>query len=195
MSFELVAVGTSSGGLEAIEVLIKDLPPHFPLAVVVVTHRVITSSNQLSQALQAYSRLPIIEPEDRELILPGRIYLAPADYHLLIEAGEEANYFTFSTEAPVSYARPSIDVLFESAADVYGQNLIGIILTGANFDGAEGLAKIIALREHVRTVFKGGIYTIMKVVKFVPPLPHPVLEYKPPMFDLVQVWRIGGKIP
>ncbi len=142
MGFELVAIGTSSGGLDALEVLLKDLPPHFPLAVVIVTHRLNTSSSQLSQALQAYSRLPIIEPEDRELILPGRVYLAPADYHLLIEAGEKANYFTFSTEAPVCYARPSIDVLFESAADVYGQNLIGIILTGANFDGAAGLAKI-----------------------------------------------------
>lgn len=142
MGFEVVAVGTSFGGLDALEVLLKDLPPHFPLAVVVVTHRINTSSSQLSQALQAYSRLPIIEPEDRELILPGRVYLAPADYHLLIEAGEKANHFTFSTEAPVCYARPSIDVLFESAADVYGQNLIGIILTGANFDGAAGLAKI-----------------------------------------------------
>lgn len=142
MGFELVAVGTSSGGLEALEVLLKDFPPHFPLAIVVVQHRIHTSSSQLSDALQTYSHLPIIEPEDRELILPGRVYLAPADYHLLIEAGEKGAYFTFSTDYPVCYARPSIDVLFESAADVYGQNLIGIILTGANFDGAQGLAKI-----------------------------------------------------
>ncbi len=142
MGFELVAIGTSSGGLDALEILLKDLPPHFPLAVVVVQHRLNISSSQLSQALQAYSRLPIIEPEDRELILPKQVYLAPADYHLLIEAGEQGAHFTFSTEASVNYARPSIDVLFESAADVYGQNLIGIILTGANFDGAAGLAKI-----------------------------------------------------
>jgi two-component system chemotaxis response regulator CheB len=88
--------------------------------------------------LQRYTLLSIHEPEDREAVLPGHIYLAPADYHLLLEPG----YFTLSTAAPVNYARPAIDMLFESAADSYGQRAMGVILTGMNHDGAEGLATI-----------------------------------------------------
>jgi two-component system chemotaxis response regulator CheB len=88
--------------------------------------------------LQRSSGLPVSEPDDKEPIARGRVYLAPRDYHLLIEG----RHFALSTEAPVCYARPSIDVLFESAADAYGKDVIGVILTGKNRDGARGLAAI-----------------------------------------------------
>jgi two-component system chemotaxis response regulator CheB len=147
MAFELVVVGTSLGGLHALEVLLAGFPRDFPASVAVVQHRHKDSENRLSFFLQQHSALPLKEPEDKEAIIPGYIYLAPADYHLLVEAPRRApegyrSYFALSTEAAVEYARPSIDVLFESAADAYTKKLIGIILTGANQDGAKGLAKI-----------------------------------------------------
>ena len=137
MAFELVVIGASLGGLQALETLLAGLPQAFPLPVVVVQHRHKDSSD-LVALLQRYSLLPVSEVEDKEEIRPGRVYLAPADYHLLIEA----SHFALSLEAPVEYARPSIDVLFESAAEAYAERVIGIILTGASQDGAQGLAKI-----------------------------------------------------
>ncbi len=136
--FELVVVGTSLGGLYALEVLLSGLSKSFPLSMAVVQHRHKDSDNKLGAFLQRHSALPLKEAEDKAVILPGRVYLAPADYHLLVEPGRLA----LSTEAPVLYARPSIDVLFESAADAYGERLIGVILSGASHDGAQGLAKI-----------------------------------------------------
>lgn len=173
-NFEIVVVGTSLGGLEALTVLLADLPKSFPLPVVIVQHRHKSSQNRLTDFLQQHSSLPITEAQDKEPIAPGRVYLAPADYHLLIESPCEEEFslyennltewgsvavesihnskspipnrvsptFALSTEAPVCYARPSIDVLFESAADAFGEKVIGIILTGANSDGSKGLAKI-----------------------------------------------------
>lgn len=138
MAFELVVVGTSLGGLRALEVLLAGLPKNFPVSVAVVQHRHKNSDDTLLKVLQQYSALPLKDAEDKEVIVPGQVYLAPADYHLLVEAGN----FALSTEAPVSYARPSIDVLFESAADTYAAKVIGVILTGANHDGAQGVAKI-----------------------------------------------------
>lgn len=137
MAFELVVVGTSLGGLHALEVLLSGLTKSFPLSIAVVQHRH-KNANTLSASLQRHSALPLKEAEDKEVIVPGRVYLAPADYHLLVEPGK----FTLSTEAPVLYARPSIDLLFESAADAYAERVIGVILTGASRDGAQGLAKI-----------------------------------------------------
>lgn len=137
-ALELVVVGTSLGGLHALEVLLSRLPKSFPLSVAIVQHRYKDSDNTLNTFLQRQSVLPLKEAEDKEMIVPGRVYLAAADYHLLIEPDS----FALSTEAPVSYARPSIDVLFESAADAYAEKVIGIILTGASHDGVRGLAKI-----------------------------------------------------
>ena len=137
MAFELIVIGASLGGLQALETLLAGLPQAFPLPVVVVQHRHKDSSD-LVALLQKYSLLPVSEVEDKQEIRPGRVYLAPADYHLLIEAG----HFALSLEAPVEYARPSIDVLFESAAEAYTERVIGVILTGASQDGARGLAKI-----------------------------------------------------
>ncbi|MBA3532644.1 MAG: chemotaxis protein CheB [Ardenticatenales bacterium] len=138
MHFDLVVVGTSLGGLNALRLLLAALPATFPLPIAIVQHRHKESGGLLLAALQAVSHLPIVETEDKALIVPGQVYLAPADYHLLVELG----HFALSTDEHVCHARPSIDVLFESAADVYGSRLIGVILTGASRDGAEGLATI-----------------------------------------------------
>jgi len=138
MAFEIVVVGTSTGGLKALQILLAGLPEEFPLPVAIVQHRGKDSESGLCDFLRQSSILPVTEPEDKEPVLPGRVYLAPRDYHLLIENRS----FALSTDWPVSYARPSIDVLFESAADEYEERAVGVILTGANQDGSRGLGKI-----------------------------------------------------
>jgi two-component system, chemotaxis family, protein-glutamate methylesterase/glutaminase len=151
--YELVVVGASLGGLHALEVLLAGLPKSFQVPLAIAQHRHKDSDDSLSFFLQHQCALPVKEVEDKDAIMPGRVYVAPADYHLLVEAGEthwtrqeeyktSAPTFALSTEAPVLYARPSIDVLFESAADVYGEKVIGVILTGASHDGTQGLARI-----------------------------------------------------
>jgi two-component system chemotaxis response regulator CheB len=138
MATELVVIGTSLGGLSALEILLRALPREFPLPIAVVQHRLADSDDTLSLVLQIHCALPVVEPDDKDPIEPGRVYIAPADYHLLVDRGS----FSLSTEAKVCYARPSIDVLFESAAESYGEGVIGVILTGASRDGSYGLSKI-----------------------------------------------------
>ena len=138
MAFELVVIGTSWGGLKAIEILLSGLPKNFPLAIAIAQHRHRNAGDLLSGLLQRHSPLPLVEAQDKQTIVPGWVYLAPADYHLLVEHGN----FALSTEAPVLYSRPSIDLLFESAADAYTHRAIGVILTGANHDGSQGLAAL-----------------------------------------------------
>lgn len=138
MSYRIICIGTSYGGLAALQELLPALPADFAVPVVIVQHRSRDTDNGLREYLQKHSRLPVREPEDKETIEANTVYLAPRDYHLLVEQGE----FSLSIEAPVAYARPSVDVLFESAADAYRAQSIGVILTGANADGARGLAKI-----------------------------------------------------
>jgi two-component system, chemotaxis family, protein-glutamate methylesterase/glutaminase len=134
-SFKIIVVGTSMGGLHALQVLLPALPKSFRVPVAIAQHRHKDSDESLSIFLQQYCALPLTEPEDKDKIAPGQVYLAPPDYHLLVEFG----HFALSTEAPVKQARPSIDVLFESAADAYGEN---VILTGASNDGSQGILKI-----------------------------------------------------
>jgi two-component system, chemotaxis family, protein-glutamate methylesterase/glutaminase len=138
VAFEIVVVGASTGGLKALQVLLSGLPADFSLPMVIVQHRGKNMETGLCEFLARSSHVPLTEPEDKEPVAPGRAYLAPRDYHLLIDGGS----FALSTDAPVSFARPSIDVLFESAADEYQDRAIGVILTGANHDGARGLAAI-----------------------------------------------------
>lgn len=138
MSFEFIVIGTSLGGLSALQTLLSNLPANFVVPIAIVQHRHKNSNGSLQGLLQAKSMLPIQEVEDKDEITPGKVYLAPSDYHLLVERG----YFSLSTDEPVSYARPSIDVLFESVADIYAEQVIGVILTGANQDGTEGLKKV-----------------------------------------------------
>jgi two-component system, chemotaxis family, protein-glutamate methylesterase/glutaminase len=137
-SFEIIVVGTSIGGLKALQTLLSALPDDFSVPVVIVQHRGKDSETGLCEFLGRHSRLPISEPEDKETILSGHAYLAPRDYHLLVEQGS----FALSTDPAIGFARPSIDVLFESAADQYQEKTIGVVLTGANRDGARGLAAI-----------------------------------------------------
>lgn len=135
---KIVVIGASLGGLHALEVLLTGLPKNLGVPVAIAQHRHKDTNESLSAFLQHQCLLPVTEAEDKEAIAPGRVYLAPADYHLLVEAG----HFALSTEAPVRYARPSIDVLFESVAEAYGNRAIGAILTGASNDGARGLLRI-----------------------------------------------------
>jgi two-component system chemotaxis response regulator CheB len=138
VSFKIVVIGTSLGGLSALQTVLGNLPTDFPLPVAIVQHRHKDSDDALRAMIQEYTSLTVREVEDKDEISPGKVYLAPADYHLLVEPG----FFALSTDEPVSYARPSIDVLFESAADIYKAQVIGVILTGANQDGMQGLKKI-----------------------------------------------------
>jgi two-component system chemotaxis response regulator CheB len=139
MSYELIVIGASLGGLRAVEKLLRGLPADLGVAVAVAQHRGADSTRgSLESILQQYTRLEVVEAGDKDPIEPGHVYLAPPDYHLLVELGS----FALSVDERVQYARPSIDVLFESAADAYAERLIGIVLTGANADGASGLAAV-----------------------------------------------------
>jgi two-component system, chemotaxis family, protein-glutamate methylesterase/glutaminase len=138
VGYDIVVVGTSWGGLAALRTLVSGLPDEFPMAVTLVQHRHKDSDQLLRTLLQEQSRLEVCEVEDKMPLQHGHIYVAPPDYHTLVEPG----HFALSTEAPVRYSRPSIDVTFSSAADSYAHRTVGIILTGANSDGAEGLRRI-----------------------------------------------------
>jgi two-component system chemotaxis response regulator CheB len=138
MRADLVVVGTSLGGLAALEILLSGLPREFPLPIAIVQHRGIESDDTLMLLLQVHCALAVLEPDDKDPIERGRVYLAPAGYHLLVDRGS----FALSMDAKVCYARPSIDVLFESAAESYKERVIGVVLTGASRDGSEGLARI-----------------------------------------------------
>lgn len=139
---EIVVIGTSWGGLRALKDLIGALPESYGIPLVIVQHRHRDSENILAGLLQECTPLAVCEAEDKQPLLPGHIFVAPPDYHLLVEHGS----LELSTEAPVRYSRPSIDVTFSSAADAYGDRAVGVVLTGANADGAQGLARIVARR-------------------------------------------------
>jgi two-component system, chemotaxis family, protein-glutamate methylesterase/glutaminase len=138
VGYDLVVVGTSWGGLAALRTLVAGLPATFTMAVTLIQHRHKDSDHLLRLLLQERSALEVCEVEDKMPLQHGRIYVAPPDYHTLVEPG----HFSLSTEAPVRYSRPSIDVTFNSAADSYGHRTVGVVLTGANADGAEGLRQI-----------------------------------------------------
>ena len=138
VGYDLVVVGTSWGGLAALRTLVAGLPGSFQMAVTLVQHRHKDSDNLLRALLQEQSALAVCEVEDKMPLEHGHIYVAPPDYHTLVEPG----HFALSTDAPVRYSRPSIDVTFSSAADSYAHRTVGIVLTGANADGADGLRRI-----------------------------------------------------
>ena len=140
MAYELVVVGTSLGGLEAVSRLLRALPAGFALPVAVVQHRLAGPYDaELAAMWQRDTELRVLEAEDKERLEAGTVYVAPADYHLQVESPGQ---LSLSTDAPVLWARPSIDVLFESAAEAYGERVIGVILTGASSDGSRGLGAI-----------------------------------------------------
>ncbi|HET8962969.1 MAG TPA: chemotaxis protein CheB [Chitinophagales bacterium] len=139
MSFKAIVIGVSSGGMNAMKTLLPALPKEFRLPVIILQHIGMQSDNAWIGLIQKALHLTIKEADEKESIENGTIYVAPPGYHLLIERN---GTFSLSIEERVNFAIPSIDVLFESAADAYGNGLIGIILTGANNDGAMGLKRI-----------------------------------------------------
>jgi len=136
--YEIAVIGTSWGGLSALSTVLAGLPATFALPIVVVQHRSPDAVGMLAELLQSHTRLIVTEVDDKHPVVPGHVHIAPPNYHLLVERG----YFSLTTDAPVRYSRPSIDVTFASVADEYGRHAIGIVLTGANDDGALGLRRI-----------------------------------------------------
>ena len=137
MKPEIVVMGMSAGGFRALERILRALPADFSLPIVVVQHRS-RESDAFASIMRSLVGLPVHEAEDKEpLVVPG-VYLAPPNYHLLLEVG----HLALSTDEAVGYSRPSIDVLFESAADAYGASVLAVLLTGANSDGTAGLRRI-----------------------------------------------------
>ena len=134
----LVTIGVSLGGLEALRVLFGALPADFPAAIIIVQHRIMEESWEPTMLLGNAGSVSVGFPLDKEFIQAGHVYIAPPNYHLLVED----DHFAYSLDAPENYARPSIDVLFESAADARGAGVTGIVLTGMGRDGARGLAAI-----------------------------------------------------
>lgn len=132
-------MGTSAGGLHALSTIVQQLPFAYPLPIIVVQHRSKDQRNLLEEILQSKSKIKIKQADEKEKISGGYVYVAPPDYHLLVERDRT---FSLSADEQVRYSRPSIDVLFESAAVVFGPALVGIVLTGANSDGAYGIQVI-----------------------------------------------------
>lgn len=137
---QAIVIGASAGALEALSVILPVLPSSFKLPVFVVVHIPPYKKSVLAELFQAKCQIAVREAEDKEPITGGTAYFAPPNYHLLIEAHRT---LSLSSDEPVLFSRPSIDVLFESAADAYGPDLIAIVLTGANQDGAIGLSAVV----------------------------------------------------
>ena len=136
-AIEAVVIGASAGGFEALLAILTGLPATYPMPLVVVLHLPDNHESKLAELFGYRLSLQVREARDKESLAPGVLYFAPSGYHLSIENDHS---FSLSCEERVSYARPSIDVLFASAADAYGKSLAGILLTGANYDGAAGLS-------------------------------------------------------
>lgn len=139
MPIDAIVIGASAGALEALSELLAPLPASFRLPILIVVHLSPDRKSILADLLDAKCLLDVREADDKEPIEAGTVYLAPPDYHLLVEAD---NRLSLSSEEPVHYSRPSVDVLFETAAEAFGPRVIGVILTGANDDGARGLKAI-----------------------------------------------------
>lgn len=137
--FNAVVIGGSAGSLEVLNDLLRNLPPDYPLPIIVVIHLHPSDQGGLARQMNSWTDIQVQEAREKHPIEAGNVYTAPADYHLLVEHDKT---FSLTVDERVNYARPSIDVLFESAAFVYGDQLAGILLSGANKDGALGLAAI-----------------------------------------------------
>jgi two-component system chemotaxis response regulator CheB len=134
-----IVIGASAGGIEVLMEILPALPRNTQTAVFITLHVSAGHNGLLAKIFQAKCQLPVFEAEDKQPVEPGTIYFAPPDYHLLIDEGPQ---LSLSIDGPVNFSRPSIDVLFESAADVYGPRLLGVLLSGGNDDGVSGLQYI-----------------------------------------------------
>jgi two-component system chemotaxis response regulator CheB len=139
MRYEAIVIGVSAGGMNALGTILSGLPVDFALPIIIVQHMDPESRDYLPEHLDQKSNISVKEAEEKEKITKGVAYIAPPNYHLLVE---EDQTFSLSVDEWVNYSRPSIDVMFESAAEVYGRKLVGVVLTGANADGSAGLKKI-----------------------------------------------------
>jgi len=139
LKYRCIAIGVSAGGMDALSTIIPTLPPTFPIPMVIIQHVSPYSDNYMTRYLDNISAIKVKEVDEKEKLKPGVVYTAPPNYHVLVEEDET---FSLSVEERINFARPSIDVFFQSAADVYGPHLVGVILTGANNDGSKGLKMI-----------------------------------------------------
>ncbi|CAN5206089.1 chemotaxis protein CheB [soil metagenome] len=177
-TIKAVVIGASAGAVQALLTILPALPANYPLPVIVVVHVPPDRRNVLVPLFQAKCKVMVKEAEDKEPVVGGVVYFAPSDYHLLVEA--DGNGLALSSDEMVNYSRPSIDVLFESAADAYGSGLIGVILTGANHDGAAGLKAI---------VNAGGLAVVEEPVgAYVPTMPLAALDACP----TARIMDLGG---
>lgn len=138
-NYKAIVIGGSAGSFQVITKILSKIPKEFPLPIIICSHRLKHIRSGFIEALSIKSNKEVEEPLDKEPIKRGKVYLAPSNYHLYIEIG---NTFALSTEDMVNNSRPSIDLTLETAAYVYKEKLIGILLTGANKDGAKGMKKI-----------------------------------------------------
>ncbi len=136
---EAVVIGASAGGFKVFSAILEALPPVFSMPLLLVQHLHQYDNGAFAAHLAAASRLPVIEPYDKDLIEPGNVYIAPAGYHMLVEQG---GTIALSTEGKVNWSRPSIDVLFESAARTWGERMIAVIMSGASSDGTIGIQAV-----------------------------------------------------
>jgi two-component system chemotaxis response regulator CheB len=139
MQYEAVVIGVSAGGLMALSGILKALPGNYPLPLIVIQHRSKDERTLLEEILQAKCAISIRQADEKEKVEGGNVYFAPPDYHLLIERDRT---FSLTCDEPVNFSRPSIDLLFETASEVYEEKLVGVILTGANSDGAAGIRAV-----------------------------------------------------
>ncbi len=185
LAYEIVVVGTSWGGLAALRALVEGFPPEYALPTAIVQHRHKDSDAMLARYLQDHTRLRVCEVEDKQPIESGRVYVAPANYHMLVDRG----HFSLSTEAPVRFSRPSIDVALISAADAYSHRAVGVVLTGANADGASGLTRIASV---------GGMAVVQDpATAEMPVMPAAALKAVPTarVFPLERIAAFLGALP
>jgi two-component system chemotaxis response regulator CheB len=138
-AIDLIVIGASAGGVEALIVLLRALPPTLRAAVLIVLHLPRDRRSVLADVFRPHCAVPVREAQDKDPVEPGTVYIAPADYHLLVD---EARSLALSVDELVHFSRPSVDVLFEAAADVYGERTLAVLLTGGSDDGAAGLAAV-----------------------------------------------------
>ena len=181
--FEAVVIGGSAGGVDALVSLLPALPAGFPLPVFCILHLPDKHESRLPELFDERLPMPVREAADKEAIVPGTVYFAGPGYHLSVERDRT---FSLSCEPPVHYARPAIDVLMESAADTYGPGLAGILLTGANHDGAEGMA-------HIRA--RGGLTVVQDPGQAqVPTMPQEAIRLSQPHL-ILPLARIQALLP
>jgi two-component system, chemotaxis family, protein-glutamate methylesterase/glutaminase len=186
---EAIVIGASAGAIEVLSQILPELPAAYPLPIFIVVHLPAESKSILAELFVPKCQIEVKEAEDKENIRPGVAYFAPPNYHLLVESD---GVLSLSSDEPELFSRPAINVLFESAADVYGSGLVGIVLTGANNDGAQGLRAIgetggVALVQDPGTAMTGFMpgaaleacpsarpMTVEEIVKFLIELPKGV---------------------